>query len=297
MSARTRKLIVAMLSAFAVAAAGAMDIRLGFSRPNNADPESVIVQIGRPPGISVPIPPGITATEKRDRILNALLANGYAVVPDGPAGLVILNLPEGMHVRFFSNGTCERHDRMRVVSPPPSAFLPPWWRIWYPGGYMPYTSTGEPAVFTAGFETAEGEWVVEVSGDELSPDGADIPGEVVCAALYERLAPLAADAGVGLLCAGDRLEVYFDPAYATRVEGVSFGTTSPTEDASAQLFDAPCPGDLDGDGAVTLSDLSGLLSNFGRDDATVSDGDLDGDGDVDLADLAGMLGLFGTTCQ
>lgn len=60
---------------------------------------------------------------------------------------------------------------------------------------------------------------------------------------------------------------------------------------------APCPGDLDGDGLVGLSDLAGLLSNFGTPGgATPEQGDLDGDGDVDLADLAALLGNFGTTC-
>ncbi|GMU80534.1 MAG: hypothetical protein AMXMBFR47_04050 [Planctomycetota bacterium] len=59
----------------------------------------------------------------------------------------------------------------------------------------------------------------------------------------------------------------------------------------------PCPGDLDGDGQVGLSDLAALLSNFGTPGgATPDQGDLDGDGDVDLSDLAILLGAFGTTC-
>jgi len=59
-----------------------------------------------------------------------------------------------------------------------------------------------------------------------------------------------------------------------------------------------CPGDLDGDNIVGLSDLAITLGNFGRTgDAQPGDGDLDGDGDVDLADLAQMLALFGTVCS
>jgi FG-GAP-like repeat len=59
----------------------------------------------------------------------------------------------------------------------------------------------------------------------------------------------------------------------------------------------PCPGDVDGDGSVTLSDLSVLLANFGLSSgATRADGDLDGDEDVDLSDLATLLANFGTTC-
>ena len=60
---------------------------------------------------------------------------------------------------------------------------------------------------------------------------------------------------------------------------------------------SPCPGDLNGDGAVGVEDLATLLSNFGvASGATAAGGDLDGDGDVDLSDLAQMLTLFGATC-
>jgi hypothetical protein len=60
---------------------------------------------------------------------------------------------------------------------------------------------------------------------------------------------------------------------------------------------APCPGDVNGDRVVDLSDLAILLAHFGTlSGATLADGDLDGDGDVDLADLAQLLGSFGTNC-
>jgi hypothetical protein len=63
----------------------------------------------------------------------------------------------------------------------------------------------------------------------------------------------------------------------------------------------PCPGDLDGDRVVSLSDLAVLLSNYGTPSgATPEDGDIEpepgGDGDVDLNDLALMLSRFGTSC-
>jgi hypothetical protein len=58
-----------------------------------------------------------------------------------------------------------------------------------------------------------------------------------------------------------------------------------------------CPGDLNEDHAVGLSDLTILLSHFGiPSGATAGDGDLNGDGDVDLSDLTAFLSLFGTTC-
>lgn len=60
----------------------------------------------------------------------------------------------------------------------------------------------------------------------------------------------------------------------------------------------PCPGDVNGDQTVDLSDLAILLAHFGTPSgATLADGDLDGDGDVDLADLALHLANFGGSCQ
>lgn len=67
--------------------------------------------------------------------------------------------------------------------------------------------------------------------------------------------------------------------------------------AFSLISGSPCPGDLDGDGSVGLSDLATLLSNFGTSGgATAEQGDLDGDEDVDLADLAMLLASFGTSC-
>ena len=58
-----------------------------------------------------------------------------------------------------------------------------------------------------------------------------------------------------------------------------------------------CPGDLDGNNAVDLSDLSTLLAHFGTPSgAMYADGDLDGNGTVDLSDLTLLLANFGSTC-
>ena len=60
----------------------------------------------------------------------------------------------------------------------------------------------------------------------------------------------------------------------------------------------PCPGDVDGDNDIDLSDLATLLANYGvPSGASYTDGDLDGDGDVDLSDLATLLAVYGTTCS
>lgn len=55
---------------------------------------------------------------------------------------------------------------------------------------------------------------------------------------------------------------------------------------------APCPGDLDSDGDVNLSDLGIVLAAYGVSGA----GDTDGDGDTDLSDLGVVLSLFGRPC-
>ncbi|MCC6357657.1 MAG: hypothetical protein IT450_02845 [Phycisphaerales bacterium] len=58
-----------------------------------------------------------------------------------------------------------------------------------------------------------------------------------------------------------------------------------------------CPGDVDCDNDVDLTDLTALLGHFGvPGGAGRSDGDLDGDGDVDINDLAVLLAGFGSTC-
>jgi hypothetical protein len=58
-----------------------------------------------------------------------------------------------------------------------------------------------------------------------------------------------------------------------------------------------CPGDLDYDGDVDLSDLAQLLAHYGTaGGARYEHGDLDLDGDVDLSDLAALLAVYGTTC-
>jgi len=55
------------------------------------------------------------------------------------------------------------------------------------------------------------------------------------------------------------------------------------------------PGDLDGNGAVDLSDLATLLAHYGlANGAAYGQGDIDGDGDVDLSDLAALLANYGT---
>jgi hypothetical protein len=57
-----------------------------------------------------------------------------------------------------------------------------------------------------------------------------------------------------------------------------------------------CPGDLNADGTVDLTDLATLLAHYGETSAPPADGDLNGDGTIDLTDLAALLAVYGTNC-
>jgi subtilisin family serine protease len=59
--------------------------------------------------------------------------------------------------------------------------------------------------------------------------------------------------------------------------------------------EAPCRGDLDGDGVIDHNDLAILLGDWGCTGGDCA-GDADGDGDTDQADLATLLANFGVTC-
>src|SRR4051812_33854257 len=54
----------------------------------------------------------------------------------------------------------------------------------------------------------------------------------------------------------------------------------------------PASADLNGDGIVNLSDLSILMSNFGKTEANIK-GDINADGTVNLADLSMLLSNYG----
>ncbi len=72
--------------------------------------------------------------------------------------------------------------------------------------------------------------------------------------------------------------------------------TPPIVDMGAYEHPA-CPGDLDGDSQIDLTDLAILLSNYGNWAMGWGDGDFTGDGYVGLDDLAILLAVYGTTCE
>ena len=56
-----------------------------------------------------------------------------------------------------------------------------------------------------------------------------------------------------------------------------------------------CPGDLDGDNIVGVSDTLDMLANFGCIGANCT-GDIDGDNIVSVSDILQLLSAFGNSC-
>ena len=79
-------------------------------------------------------------------------------------------------------------------------------------------------------------------------------------------------------------------------DACDLGSVSLDANANGIPDECECPGDLDGNGLVDLSDLQILLGSYGQMGMSYYDGDLDGDGDVDLTDLQELLGHYGTSC-
>lgn len=58
-----------------------------------------------------------------------------------------------------------------------------------------------------------------------------------------------------------------------------------------------CPGDLNADALVDLTDLATMLAGFGAPVAKAKHGDINGNGAIELGDLTILLSNFGTDCD
>jgi len=126
---------------------------------------------------------------------------------------------------------------------------------------------------------------------------------------YSLEAPVGFEAPMGIYYApagdaGNQHEIVIDTSTAGPVSGtLTIYSNDPEQPErtvmlSGVVVPVICPGDLDGDGGVTLSDLSQLLANYGRTSGvTYADGDLDRDGDIDLSDLSALLAAYGVDCR
>lgn len=297
----TRKLqaLAVMVGILAAQVAFAtIDKTMKFSKPTNRQNSDVTVEIDPGADVTVTIPPNTSAEGKRDLIRDALVAAGYDVVDNGAGGneLTIRHLANGTKVKFRAGSTGEKKDDVlsSVAIGGTVAF-----EGHFPGFDQEFPTL--PAAFTAGIVTDVGELSVQISAQELN---FQTDGPIICQALFQRLAPRAPQYGAQINYAGDRLEVYFDPAYTVTQGGIIFGTSSQGPGCSGELRSGeggsePCVGDINGDGLIDLTDLGMFLAAFGTtiDQPGYNAGaDFDGDGDVDLSDLTEFLSRYGLPC-
>ena len=78
----------------------------------------------------------------------------------------------------------------------------------------------------------------------------------------------------------------------TDVTACNYNSTAIFDDGSCEP--CTCPGDVDGDGAIGVADILGVLAEFGC--ATSCMVDLDEDGQVGVSDILEVLAQFGEVC-
>ncbi len=282
-----RAMVPVLLGLLAAANVSAGDATLGFTAPSNTTKKNVKVTITYPNDqtytISVEIAAGDTAIQKRDKIAAAIdahaIPNWRVEKHATEAVLTIKDLPTGAVVKFDPGETGEIADTIRVGKLAVAAAS-------FEGSFDPLDSAGHPAVFVAGLMTELGELRVRVSAAELD---FQTEGPRICQALFQRLAPRAPQFGALVNFAGDRLEIYFDPAYTVTQGGLVFGTNSRSAGASGRatvVDDNDCNGNGIGDVEDILSGNSrDLNEDLVPDECQYRLGDLNCDGHVDFDDI------------
>lgn len=223
--------------ALAPATAKAADVDLEFTTPTNDVATTVTVDIGAT-RISVLIPPGTSAPEKRNLIRNAIRANAvprFTVEDNGPTGLTIRFLTRGTVVTFSPARTGEAADR-QVAGQIVTSLIG-----WGNTVYDAVDVNGDPSLFTAGVISDLGEAQVTLSALDLPA----LDSETIAASLFEELVPQVAGLGVSLLNVGSQLQFTYDRLVTTG-GGIIFGTTALTEGlfGSVVVDEVPEPASL-----------------------------------------------------
>jgi hypothetical protein len=276
------------------------DTTLTFSPSTNTTPAMLDVMVGTA-HVPVQIPPQTPATTKRNLVRSALQGAGYQVIDNGLAGssLTIQSLPSNVHVKISTGSTGEAADRIVTSTPVHPG------TIAFDGVFNPIGPLNQPAIFTAGIVTEVGVLSATVTSQQLN---FQTDGPIICQALFQRLAPRAPQYGAQINYAGDRLEVYFDPAYTVTQGGVIFGTTSLSPGVSGSMgSQSSCVADIDNgtglgipDGGVGIEDLLFYLHLYDTGDlrADVDNGSGTGvhDGGVGIEDLLYYLSRYDQGC-
>jgi hypothetical protein len=266
---------------------------LHVSDAHNPTPAVVLIVINGDATYAT-IPPMAPAHVKKEAIADALRDKGYDVAPTGASSeLVVQGLAEPVLMKFYEGRTAEEEDEVYI----PSTGLPRWISgeaIFESPHFAPFDLRGQPAVFTAGIVTDVGELTVRVSAQELS---FQTDGPIICQALFQRLAPRAPQYGAQINYAGDRLEVYFDPAYTVTQGGIIFGTSSQSEGVGgaiqSQQVTPPCRADFNHDGTIDFFDYDDFVMAFINGDTSA---DFNGDGSVDFFDYDDFVLAFEAGC-
>jgi len=151
-----------------------------------------------------------------------------------------------------------------------------------------------PQTVLAGFEQSDPSCTLRCEGEPIQNEWFNPTGFPVRGYLAWGGTDAASDPHYGWI----ELTVEYDPAAGNShvtLHGYAYETEA-NRPLTAGQTSAPCLGDLDGDGIVTLTDLSILLANYGLTGAGPEDGDLNSDSVVDLVDLSLILALFGSSC-
>lgn len=134
-----------------------------------------------------------------------------------------------------------------------------------------FTMYGYPTSFGPGIN-----WTPAGGGMQV---GSTIPISIYVSSTT----PVGVYSGTGVVKNANNVQISF-PVTVNVTAAAS--TPSPTSQVAV-------PGDVSGDGHVTLADLSTLLGNFGKTGKSRIQGDLTGEGGVTLVDLSQLLANFG----
>ena len=147
--------------------------------------------------------------------------------------------------------------------------------------------------FGAAIDIAQGRIVIGAQDQRSSagPGGAAYVFDIATQRLITELKPGIVQGfdffGVAVAIEGD-----------TVVVGASRKDRFGEDSGAATRFDLrmTCPGDVNGDQRIDLTDLNIILGKFGQATAAGAPGDFDNSGAFDLPDLNAVLGAFGNDC-
>jgi hypothetical protein len=191
------------------------------------------------------------------------------------------------------DGTCLQYGGFNLSLGCPSAGL--WPGDWSTATAGTYTAT---AVFDEPI-SGTGVWTITIMNSWDTSSGASYDTDITFSGLCE-----------GVPGCTDQAACNFDPA-ATADNGTceytscagctdagacNYDAAATQDDGTCEYTSCACPGDLDGDGQVAVTDVLLFLSDFGCVDIPCV-GDTTGDGLTNVDDLLLMLSNFGNVCE